>query len=210
MKLLLSVAIGLLIAWLIISLIDKETYVLAPVTYERANVLDADADERRVIRAVAAASGRQISDADANLILAAAAPPPTPAIRLPGTALPPAAVQITPPTTGQAPPGMGAEAQQAAQAAAAAVVSDASGLPGGGMASGMGGGPMGGTTTITAGGAPFGAGQVAQPITADAAALVPAPRARAPAPAARAPAPRGPKTRKEVLLEEIDFILTKI
>lgn len=102
------------------------------------------------------------------------------------------------------------------------------------MATGFGGGPMGGTTTITAGGAPFGAGQAVQPVTAAAAAMAPAPvalalapapapaaMARAPAPApaaiiygARAPAPspssRGPKSRKEILLEEIDFILTKI
>jgi len=229
MKLLLSVIVGLLIAWIILSFVDRETYVLAPVTYERSKVLDPDEEERRLIKALASASGRNVSDQDARQILSTvdAARAPAPVMVLPG-APPPAAFALPQPGP-TAPAGMTADARAAQTAAAAAAA--AADLPGAaradGTGTGVGFGAGGvGLTTVTAGGAPIiMGGRPTQPVVAGVAALAPAPVSRAmamapaPAPAAviyggRAPAPapatRGAKTRREILIEEIDEILKKI
>jgi hypothetical protein len=117
----------------------------------------------------------------------------------------------------------------------AAQVDAAGGETGGAGGAFTGGGGVGSITQITGGGAPLMGGMVTQPITSAAAGFgtpAPAPKAPmswapAPAPAprrARAPAPRrasapppapnaapqGPKTRRELILEEIDEILDKL
>lgn len=232
MKVLLSVVLGLLLAWVILSYVDVETYVMAPVVYDRSNILDPSEEERRVIQAIAASSGQQISDAQANRILenVDTTRAPAPLISLPG-APPPAAFALPQPGA-EAPRGMSADTQ-AARAAAADAAAAAAGGPGGGGDGGFGGpgGGLGsvGATTLISGGIPLLAGaQPTQPITAAAGILggapAPAPKARrsrrpgrapapAPAPApARAPAPaaRRGKTRRELILEDIDKIMKKI
>jgi hypothetical protein len=236
MKLAISILVGLLIALLILQFTNLESYVLAPVTYDRAQDFNPDDEETRIIRAVAAATGTNISETQARAALAASAPPvgPPPIMALPGTMTPlaapsPAAAQqimAQPPAVVQA-----TEAVKAAQAAQAAQADAAGGATGGAF---TGGGGVGSITQITGGGAPLMGGAAMQPITAGAAgfgtpapapkpplsggAPAPAPRSarrRAPAPAPRArrqraPPPKGPKTRREVLLEEIDDILVKL
>lgn len=234
MKVLLSVVLGLLLAWVILSYVDVETYVMAPVVYDRSNILDPSEEERRVIQAIAASSGQQISDAQANRILEKVdtTRAPAPLISLPG-APPPAAFALPQPGA-EAPRGMSADTQ-AARAAAADAAAAAAGGPGGGGGFGGPGGGMGsvGATTLISGGIPLLAGaQPTQPITAVAGVLggapapapamygargpAPAPKARrrrrpgrAPAPAP-APAARRGKTRRELILEDIDKIMKKI
>ena len=228
MKLAISILVGLLIALVILKFTNLETYVLAPVSYDRAQDFNPGEDEARIIRAVAAATGTSIDDNQARAALAASAPPvgPPPVMALPGTVTPMAApspvaaqqIMAQPPAVVQA-----AEAAKAAQAAQAAQAEASSGGATGGAFTGGGG--VGSITQITGGAAPLMGGAATQPVTAGAAgfgAPAPAPRpplssAPAPAPApmaapprAAAPAPRGPKTRKELILEEIDEILTKI
>ena len=212
MKLAISILAGLLIAMLILKFTNLESYVLAPVVYDRAQDFNPGEDEARIIRAVAAAAGTKIDENQARAALESAAPPvgPPPVMALPGTVTPmaapsPAAAQqimAQPPAVVQA-----AEAAKATQAAMAAQADAAGGAF-------TGGGGVGSITQIT-GGAPV------QPVTAGAAgfgAPAPAPKAAPPLSSAPAPAPkaapaprgRGPKTRRELILEEIDDILAKI
>lgn len=225
MKLAISILAGLLIALLILKFTNLESYVLAPVTYDRAMDFNPGEEEARIIRAVAAAAGTKIDETQARAALTASAPPvgPPPVMALPGTVTPLAApspvaaqqIMAQPPAVVQA-----AEATKAAMAAQA----DASGGAGGGAFTG---GAVGSITQITGGGAPLMAGAAIQPVTAGAAgfgtpapapkpplssapAPAPAPMMAAPAPMMAAPAPRGPKTRRELILEEIDEILAKL
>lgn len=209
MKLAISILAGLLIAMLILKFTNLESYVLAPVTYERAMEFNPGEDEARIIRAVAAASGMNIDENQARTALAAAAPPvgPPPVMALPGTVTPMAApspmaaqqIMAQPPSVVKA-----AEAAKTMQA-------DAGGATGGEFT----GGAAGSITQITGGGAPLMAGAAIQPVTAGAAgfgAPAPAPKAAPPLSSAPAPAPapKGPKTRRELILEEIDDILEKL
>ena len=222
MKLAISIIVGLLIALLILKFTNLESYVLAPVGYDRAQDFNPGEDEARIIRAVAAASGTKIDENQARAALEAASPPagPPPVMALPGTVTPLAApspmaaqqIMAQPPAVVQA-----AEAAKTARAALEAQA-DAGGATGGAF---TGGGGVGSITQITGGGAPLMGGAAIQPVTAGAAgfgtpAPAPAPApAQAPAPAPRtrrrrAPPPKGPKTRSELILEEIDDILAKL
>ena len=250
MKLAISIIVGLLIALLILKFTNFESYVLAPVTYERSMDFNPGDEEARIIRAVAAASGTTIDDNQAKAILAASAPPvgPPPIMPIPGTVTPmmapspTAAQQIMEQPQAVLQAAQDARAAQAAQAARADM--ESGGVGGGAFTGGggvgsitqiTGGGGFGAMTQLAGGGAPLMGGALSQPITAGAAefgvpsaapraapplsrAPAPAPRAaptRAPAPApraapTRAPAPRGPTTRREVLLDEIDDIIKKL
>jgi len=229
MKLAISILVGLLIALLILKFTNLESYVLAPVTYDRAQDFNPGDEETRIIRAVAAAAGTNISETQARAALAASAPPvgPPPIMALPGTMTPLAAPSPAAAQQIMAQPPAVVQAAQAAQAAQA----DATGGATGGAFTGGGG--AGSITQITGGGAPLMGGAAMQPITAAAAGFgtpAPAPKpplssapapapapapAQAPAPAPRArrrraPPPKGPKTRRELILEEIDEILAKL
>ena len=215
MKLAISILVGLLIALLILKFTNLESYVLAPVTYERSMDFNPGDDEARIIRAVAAAAGANISEDQARAALAAASPPvgPPPIMPIPGTVTPMVAPSPTAAQQIMAQPLAVVQAAEAAKATQAAQVATASGetggaftdggggsFTGGGGGSFTGGGGVGAITRITGGGAPLMGGAAMQPITAGAAgfgAPAPAPKpplsgAPAPAPApssARAPAP---------------------
>ena len=230
MKLAISILVGLLIALLILKFTNLESYVLAPVTYDRAQDFNPGEDEARIIRAVAAASGTKIDETQARAALAAASPPvgPPPIMALPGTVTPMAApspvaaqqIMTQPPAVVPA-----AEAAKTTQAAMAAQV-DAAGGESGGAGGAFTGGGVGSITQITGGGAPLMGVMATKPVTAAAAgfgAPAPAPKApmswapapapaprRAPKPKAAPKAAQGPKTRRELPLEEIDDTLDKL
>lgn len=221
MKLLLSIVIGLLIAWAIVSYVDKSTYVLAPVVGGSAREFNEGVDEVKIVQAAAAAAGRTVDVKQAVSIIkdtqekqalvnqsGLALPAPTPT----------AAAQIE---QAQAAQIQAAEKEREKRASEEAATEVDPFKAGGGLADGRGmlsGGGGGGASIvqITGGRAPLMDMSGAGPSSGDFAKSAPAPapatmlQAPAPAPApAPVPPPRGPKTRKEILLEEIDFILKK-
>ena len=222
MKLLLSIVIGLLLAWAIVSFVERSTYVLAPVVGASAREFNEGVDDVKIVQAAAAAAGRTVDVKQAVSIIKETQEKQT-LMNQSGLALP----APTPTAAAQIEQAQAAQIQAAEQerekraAAEAATEVDAfsagSGLAGGG---GMLSGGSGGRTIVqlTGGSAPFAAlrdgapnaGDFTTPAPSPSRVIDKSPEVFAPAPApAPAPPPRGPKTRREILLDEIDFVLEK-